>query len=107
MPTEVLLGVQKAGPISLLQLSELDRRKRIEVRHAKAAKAAVLTAYEQLWDVGVLHRDVAPRNMIITRDAHGGFDVKLLDFGHSILFHGPVPLEQREVDLRSIDSIFR
>lgn len=89
-----------------MELSEVDRSNRIEDLRAENVEPAVRSAYKKLWEVGVLHRDVAPRNIIVTHLEHGGLNVTLLDFGESQSFDGPVPLGERTIDEVKLRKIF-
>jgi eukaryotic-like serine/threonine-protein kinase len=42
---------------------------------------AVASAMDAAHEAGIVHRDLKPENVFLSREAHGGFKVKVLDFG--------------------------
>lgn len=51
---------------------------------------AMITAHDQ----GIIHLDLKPGNLMITRPPDGGLEVKILDFGLAKTAHAPVPLDR-------------
>lgn len=53
-----------------------------------------------LTDLGVIHGDIQPQNLVVFQDSDGGFHAKLADFGHSFLFTN----EEQMIHLPSSDQ---
>ncbi len=53
----------------------------LAVKYVREAAAGLAEAH----DKGIVHRDLKPKNLFLARDAHGGFSIKVIDFGVSKL----------------------
>lgn len=67
-----------------LNVDGLCRRRRLDEREAKKVVEQVLLALDYIHSMGVVHRDVKPKNVIAPMDL---FPVKLIDFGTSTYFN--------------------
>lgn len=90
-----------------MELTELESKDAVDLCNTPNAQDAVTEAFRRLWNEGVLHGDVAKRNIIVTPDGKGGFCVDLFDFGRSHVFDGPVPEEYQYVDSDKFDKVFQ
>ncbi|MDY7557275.1 protein kinase domain-containing protein [Cryobacterium sp. 10C3] len=76
------IALDRAPGISLAEYVE--HRGALPVRQALTVASAVLRALEAAHDIGLVHRDVSPANIMVDPDpaGHVGIDgVRLLDFG--------------------------
>lgn len=64
-----------------VSLKALGRQGPVELRRAIRFIRQAADALAAAHDVGVVHRDVKPDNLIVVRDEAGGEQVKVLDFG--------------------------
>jgi serine/threonine-protein kinase len=60
---------------------ELRRRGAMRLADAVAYTTQVLSALEAVHRAGIVHRDVKPENIVVSRDGGRGRELKLLDFG--------------------------
>jgi len=82
-----LLVMELVTGESLAEL--LDREKRMDVERLVNVTVQVLEGLGAAHAVNVIHRDVKPSNIFLTRDAHGHEAVKLLDFGIAKMLDSP------------------
>jgi eukaryotic-like serine/threonine-protein kinase len=59
----------------------LDRVAYVPFEEALPIFRAVASALDAAHEAGIVHRDLKPENVFLSREARGGFKVKLLDFG--------------------------
>jgi serine/threonine-protein kinase len=59
----------------------LRRRGMLAPRHAVRIAVQVLAGLEAIHRAGIVHRDISPENLMITRDAAGSEFVKIIDLG--------------------------
>ena len=59
----------------------LDREGKIGEQQAMDYILPVMEALETVHEKGIIHRDIAPDNIFLSRDASGELKVKLIDFG--------------------------
>lgn len=64
--------LKRSGPLTLANSCEIIRQAASGLQHA--------------WSKGVVHRDVKPSNLMLTRDSHGQALIKVLDLGLARLF---------------------
>ena len=78
-------------PVHILELQKLEVEGRLQPDQFKEAKSEILAAFERLWGQGVLHGDVAARNILVRRDSYGHHHVVIYDFGLSQCCYGKIP----------------
>jgi serine/threonine-protein kinase len=59
----------------------LDRVGRLSFEDALPVLRGVASAVDAAHEAGIVHRDLKPENVFLSREARGGYKVKLLDFG--------------------------
>ena len=59
----------------------LEREGKVTEQEAMDLLMPVLQALEAVHEKGIIHRDIAPDNIFLSRDANGEIKVKLIDFG--------------------------
>lgn len=69
----------------------LSRRQRLPPEHAAALVGQACAGLSEAHALGIVHRDIKPRNLFLSWDAHGAVTLKVLDFGVA-----KVLLEERE-----------
>ena len=80
--------------------NELDERKQLPVLEALDLACQLLRALEDAHALGIVHRDIKPDNLFLCLKPHGGYFLKVLDFGIVRIMPdapegAPAPLETR------------
>lgn len=84
------VGVEGGVPYLVMEYLEgddlakvLERTGRLTPAEAADTLVPVISGLVAVHRLGIVHRDIKPENILLSRDAHGGFVPKLLDFGVS------------------------
>jgi hypothetical protein len=76
----------------------LQREHRLDARRAVATLLPIIDGLGAAHDKGIVHRDVKPENLFISKDAQGRVQPKLLDFGIAKLEQQGEPRQRLTLD---------
>ena len=77
LPWEI--GVDETDPKEIAKLSEIDKPKRLSLPRTFEILSELLSALSTVHRAGLVHRDIKPRNLLLTKREKGS--IKLCDFG--------------------------